>query len=427
MRYLLFILSIFAIPIAGYSQIGSVVKTINLSYNESDFSFVEDEGLLRIYSDSLMSTFDNDTLAPSMPYIPVNVLIRPNDTYVSFSTRSTETELMDNVLMYPNELAIPTDMPAPPRKARPVSYAPAIYPIVQDSFEGHSKADGYNYLTFLVCPFRYDSSARKLYLRNEIELNIRLIQTPQPLTANANFASSKESLKRIIINNNEFEDGYIDNSGIINMDSLGHSGEWGGGTVTNDSIDLETMDYRYLIVTNELLRPSFQRLADWKTMKGVRAKVITVEEVDSMDNSNDTLQLKIKKAVKNYYNGECKGLQYLLLGGDDNIVPALHCVLKYNGRQSMPPVDMYYACMDNSLNWDANGNGIYGELNDNVDAKPEFAVTRISVKNTNDAENIIDRIINYESLPGTWSPKILMAGDYRVFEYPPICTCKDCL
>lgn len=424
MRKILLLLLILAFPFLCNAQmVGRYTKTIHLSYNAEHFTFEENDGLLHILSDSLIGSFSSDTLAPAMPYYPVNVLIKPNEQYVNYyATTSSEMEIMDSVLMSPNELAIPTDMPASPRRVREVAYAPAVYPTAFDCFEALNTTDGYNYLSFLICPFRYDSATGKLYLKTGIDLNIRLKVFQSPQFVNANFASNKESLKQTIVNNNEFGDGYVDHSGFIHLDSLLTFNPIN----QSDSTDIEVMDYRYLIVTNEILRPTFQRLADWKTTKGVRAKVITVEEIDSLNTSSDTLQLKIKKAVKNYYNGEYQGLQYLLLGGDDNIVPAIKCDLYYSTSDSTyhsrPPVDLYYSCMDAPLNWDANGNGIYAETGnngDNIDLKPEFAVSRISVKTINDAEKIIDRIIHYESTQGMWSQKILMAGDYRVFQYPP--------
>ena len=175
--------------------------------------------------------------------------------------------------------------------------------------------------------------------------------------------------------------------------------------------------YQYIIVTNASLKPTFQLLADWKTQKGVPALVLTTEQISAYY-SGTTLQAKIKNALKSYYESTNGELSYVLLGGDVGIVPTQICYAKYDSEVRNMPTDLYYACFD-TMNWDTNGNGIYGEISDNVDLLPEIYVSRASVNSTSQAEVFVNRIISYESNPswGNNSKKMLMAGAKRQTVY----------
>ena len=54
----------------------------------------------------------------------------------------------------------------------------------------------------------------------------------------------------------------------------------GNRSVTPMSLSvMEEVVPDYLIITNEALKPAFQKLADWKTAKGVPAIIKTTEEI----------------------------------------------------------------------------------------------------------------------------------------------------
>ena len=76
--------------------------------------------------------------------------------------------------------------------------------------------------------------------------------------------------------------------------------------------NLSDFGYNYIIITCDSLKDSFQRLAFWETMKGVPTKVLTTEEIDSLYEGN-TMQLKIKAAIKDYYNGQYVVLKKLYI------------------------------------------------------------------------------------------------------------------
>lgn len=167
---------------------------------------------------------------------------------------------------------------------------------------------------------------------------------------------------------------------------------------------------KYLVITNEELKPAFQRLANWKTTKGVKSKVLTVEEI-SQKYSDPIMPMRIKRAIMEY-----KGqVEYVLLGGDVEVVPSLMCPL--GPLKDSPtvdvPADLYYSSFTH-LNWDNNQNGLYGEDSDWVSYTADIAVSRLSVCKMKEATSIVNKLIKYEMSPGPSeiSDTLLMCGNF---------------
>ena len=115
----------------------------------------------------------------------------------------------------------------------------------------------------------------------------------------------------------------------------------------------------FLIVTNEAMAPEFQRLAEFKTALGLPTQVVTVEFIEANSRNGADLQDTIRMFTQDAY--EMWGTEYLLLGGDTDIIPARYVDNSYYPTigSTVIPVDLYFAGLDG--NWNANGNARYGE------------------------------------------------------------------
>ena len=69
--------------------------------------------------------------------------------------------------------------------------------------------------------------------------------------------------------------------------------------INSEITDFQSIDYEYLIITVDSLKHAFEPLSNWKTTKGVKATVLTIEDINN-NYSEDTLPLRIKKAIKDY-------------------------------------------------------------------------------------------------------------------------------
>jgi len=177
--------------------------------------------------------------------------------------------------------------------------------------------------------------------------------------------------------------------------------------------------YTYVIITNSSLESSFEVLAAHKNSRGISATVVTTTWVyenysgTRPDGGTDN-QTRIRNFIIDAYNNW--GTEYVLLGGDDEVIPHRGC---YGYVSTFPspttdndiPTDLYYACLDGT--WDNDADGIYGESNDGaggseIDLMSEVYVGRATVDNTTEADNFIFKTMAYEQ--GTPSQSGLMTG-----------------
>ena len=151
-----------------------------------------------------------------------------------------------------------------------------------------------------------------------------------------------------------------------------------------------------LIVTDSSLESIFEYLAERRTNQGILTEVVTMSEVYAVSSGRDDAE-KLRNYIKDYYTQN--GLTYLLLGGDTNLVPfryayAMTCEGGYHSREDSLPCDLYFSDLDGS--WDANGNDIFGEVDDNIDLYTDVFVGRATVETVTEAQIFVNNISYYE-------------------------------
>jgi len=183
--------------------------------------------------------------------------------------------------------------------------------------------------------------------------------------------------------------------------------------------------YKYIIITNSTLKPTFQALIDWKMTRPVEplTNMTMIKTTDGADGiyrnyTGVDNQEQIRNFIidmRNHY-----GTRYVLLGGDVSIIP---CRYMYGPGDPVIydiPADIYYGCLDG--NWDYNGNGIYGEPGDGpdgreVDMYAEVYIGRAPVETSIEALNFVNKTILYEQYPDAeYKKSMLLVVDARVSE-----------
>ena len=379
----------------------NTTKQINISFDIDDFILTDCSGYLNLSSDKYIYHYGDNTSLPALPLIEKKVLIAPNDNYSNFTFSYSEELIRNNTVLQNNPIMSPytyvQEMIHIPYFRLLDSYQS---PIVE--YKGTQIIDGYSTLIFLVSPFRYDNETHNLYFNKHIRIDITLNRNH-----NRTSNTRKHNMRDIVL-------GMIENP----EDSLLYD-------LSPISLRDTTNQhaYKYIIVTRDSLKSSFQKLADWKTKKGCRAKVLTIEEINQQY-SDTTLQLRIKHALYDYYSADNSQLTYVLLGGNANIVPPQYIHLEK--RIVTPPYgveitellyhnapsDLYYACYDGTFNWDGNDNGEYAEIDDGINICANVYLTRIPAENVHNANVLVNRFINYEKGSGFFenNPKLLLGG-----------------
>ncbi len=133
----------------------------------------------------------------------------------------------------------------------------------------------------------------------------------------------------------------------------------------------------YLIITHPKFETSIERFATWKTMQGYNVKIAYATQDFTSNNDN------IKNYIKDFYDNPPSGYaapQYVLFAADETIIPS------WEGRQEFPEIvtvkeqqtDLYYC-----------------DFTD--DCLPEIMYGRLSATDAETMENIVDKIIKYET------------------------------
>ena len=156
----------------------------------------------------------------------------------------------------------------------------------------------------------------------------------------------------------------------------------------------------YVIITADSLVSSFEELVDFKRATGMETGVVAVESIYAAYSGVDEAE-KIRNYLQDFYQG---GGIYVLLGGDESIIPARY-VYYYNVHSPIEddyylmPSDLYYA--DFTGDWDVDGDGIWGEpTHDAPDIIPELVVGRLPLRSDSLIGNYIDKVIGYATNPG---------------------------
>ena len=391
MKITAIILMLATLSLAAKGAVTTESHTVSFSESDYTFSYNENGDLVigAVNGDISYSSPDE----PGLPLQSLSLAIPGTRKYESSSLSFSRRLIRSNVTVAPGPVPVTTDGTMEPIPARTTSYRNSTYPASNCLYTMSTEWSDITMIHFLTTPFIYDASTKNLYFIDSIQLTVRTTERPSAGTAITTFAD--RAIVRSIVANK-------DAVSSIPMMRVASSG------VSDDENRID-----YVIITSQALKPSFVSLVNWKRAKGLRSEIITTEEIDSKY-QGESGPLKIKKCLYDLYTNN--SLRYALLGGDDTVVPVRKCNVQVNSIIGIIPTDLYYACFGLNFEWDANGNGIYGDQDDKIDMKPSIYVTRIPVRTQIDVKSFVHKLLEYEQKP-KWNNNMLMCGAYLSNDY----------
>lgn len=133
--------------------------------------------------------------------------------------------------------------------------------------------------------------------------------------------------------------------------------------------------YEYLIVTDPTFRPAADTLRTWKIQKGIATKIV---ETGSDAGDAGTTKEQIQQYIRNQFNNCIIRPSYVLLLGDAEHIAPFYRSTHYGDSAG---TDLDYALMNNA------------------DIMPDLAIGRIPVDTLDQANVVINKIVNYEQHP----------------------------
>ena len=245
-------------------------------------------------------------------------------------------------------------------------------------------------VTLVVTPFRYLPRSGDLTFYTGLDIEVGLESDEQAASASrpllrlpAQEHLYQEVLHQVVSNDRDVAV-FSSGCGLSALSEIGPDGE---------------AYYEYLIVTSPELASSFQPLANWKTKKGVKAGIVSLDTILTNYPGRDNAERLRSFLIEAYHRGTI----WVLLGGDEDVVPVRYAyptntstVPSYPNQQIC---DLYFSDVDGQ--WDLDNDGVWGEpQQDSPDIYPDLFVGRIPASNSAEASAFVDKLITYEKNPG---------------------------
>ncbi len=339
---------------------------------------------------------------PMMPYIPVKILLP-----MGHQLRRIEVKL-NNFAELEGDHKIDHA-----RKVQPISQqridntkpnlaiynSETAYPEKDYELVGTQSYRGYTFAILNLYPYKYFPKLAKISWAEHVIINFKS-DFKQDIFDEQNTLlrideQTKKVLTRTVINHeriNSYQKNYLP---------------------ANRTLVDPSEPYDMIIITDTDSEPHFDDFISWKQDHGIAARTFNTSDIFSEYGG-----INPQEQIKNFiidaytvYSGTDTPLEYVILGGDDEIIPIRTIYISSGGStiDNAMPSDLYYACLDDM--WDDNGNGVYGEVEDNCDIIPEITVARFPAETETEFSNIINKTISYVEEPNVSNDVAYMVGE----------------
>ncbi len=342
---------------------------------------------------------------PKLPSKGVFLLLPP-DTKVNGITITTGEKIVlgSGFTIEPTSQAIPLsqteNIPIPtPNLA--IYQSNAYYPGELFTQVGIQSFRGYQILILLLHPIQYNPVTEELVYYASMDVSVQTIASDASQALYRGLPQDKTEVQQKV-DNPEMTQAY---------------------TQAYSSKPASFENYDLLIITTDAFKSGFNPLVEAHDATSVATVVKTLTDIGASD--LDSIRNYIRDAYVNW------GVKYVLIGGDDNVIPAP--ILFVSGMdenvtyyEDTMPVDLYYACLDGPYNYD--GDQYWGETHDgtdggDVDLIAEVYVGRACVGTTAEVNNFVTKTVAYinRDVNDPYLKKMCLAaeylGDYGIASY----------
>jgi len=371
---------------------GVITKTVTFSPN--DFVFAKTAEFDLVTLPGQFSTSEKGD--PQLPVYNLSVLLPPTAEITGVEVVSSSvTDLPGTYIPYPVQAIRPLSKKEPVPFVVPnvlIYGSDQPYPREIARTVASGCLAGYRVAGVLVSPLQYLPADKRLRLYTRLTLNI-------------SYEEGRHDAMAMTPSQNELFQGEVANL-VGNPEALP---SWAPPTRENRAGEVD-----YVIITSSGLVNAWSSLKTWKTKKGVVTEIVSTDTINVRYTGRD-LQEKIRNFIKDWW--QSKGLKYVLLGGDDIIVPdrKTRLVVEESTITGSIPTDMYYA--DLQWSWDGNHNNYFGELGDTVDLLHDLYVGRAPIDNATNLAVFIRKDTVFEKRPDTTYMRTLLLPSEMLF--PP--------
>ncbi|HEX7319314.1 MAG TPA: C25 family cysteine peptidase [bacterium] len=363
---------------------GVIQKTF--TFNEQDIAFSGQNGYDIITWEP--GSFVIEPGSPLLPKRSVYFVIPYNSDVLDITVKDKDdTVLPGSFNIHPGQMPVPFSDPSNSKFIGPdaaIYGRDALYPENSLTVCSSGMKSGFQIAGIDLYPIRYNPASGKVIFTRALTVSVVYGQSRRQRTARymtpAQFAVFLRDVSDLVVNPEDVQRF--------------------APAVRQERED----DIEYVIITSASLSPGYSSLADWRSRQGWRTAVIDIEWIhENYDGYDD--QERIRNFLKEFH--ETRGLIWVVLGGDADIVPVREAYLPYQGDPYLA-ADLYYADLDGT--WDANGNHQYGEFSgDSVDLFSDVFVGRIPAGSAINVADFFSKLYQFErDPPGEYLQKMLL-------------------
>lgn len=345
---------------------------------------------------------------PGEPMLPVRgtSLLLPQGTCVQSitATSSTTIRLGAGFRIQPAGEPLRFSDPNPQPALMPnteIYSSSTLYPDAVVTQVGTYEFRGYHLLVLTLYPVQYLPSSGEVFYSPDITVTVHLTE-----------ASSDTLLFRATQTDHDAVRTMVDNPEVLST----YTKKPTTPLFTEDEYDL-------LIITTDDLVSSFEPLKEAHDAQGTETIIMTIDDIYNTYAGVDKPE-QLRHCIQDMY--ETSGIEYVLLGGDNDTIPArMLWVESWAGPGSYEttmPSDLYYACLDGSYNKDEDdkwGEPTDGDDGGDVDLLAEVSVGRATVDDTKEVEFFVEKTLSYmnegSSSEPTYLRRMLQVGEYLGF------------
>lgn len=339
----------------------TVVKTVNIEQNLVRFDDRTPYTMVALPSYEQSS----DIGAPSVPVRAVMVALPAGARVTDVTVMDKQsTEIEGTYVLAPAQPPVILSQKETPELVRDEAiYAnDNVYPEEIITYVGTHHYDGYELCELLISPVSYWPVSGKVVLHSSITFAISYEGGTTTTTRAAD-------LKQLVLNPED----------VLLMPR-------------------QNTDFEYVIISNPPLDTVFERLAAWKTKKGIPTVIRTIDWVESNYTGVDRAA-QLRSYTQTLPDS---GVRFVLLAGDVPIIPkrfafAMDCEYGGHPRENLLPCDLYFADVQGTWNFD--NDGTYGEIEDSVDLYPDLYIGRAPVTDVGQAQRFVAKVLEYEKNP----------------------------
>ena len=387
------------LTLSGTAYTRPEAKTVTIEFDRQSLKTEEhrlaEEGFQILRMEGLELT--GEIGKPALPVDVVRIYIPQGENIASFRVESVRAcDLAGQYTIYPAQQEWPLSSGEAPLPVPPDGEVYSLsepYPPSPVELASAGTMAGRKVAGFLVYPLQYIPAEGRVVLNESITLSVELTESTE-------WTDIPRETERVRDLRNRMVSRWVENPEDLLQDFPPGSGTLDPSAATE-----------YLILCKALHSERYEVLKDWKTRKGIPAKIVTVEDAAAAYPGRD-VQESYRNCIQDHYLNESTAWVLMTLSAPKADIRG--CYGRVGGTiDNEIPCDLYFSDMDGD--WDADGDLIWGETTDDVDLYPDVYVGRITANTGVQCSTVVHKVLTYEgcyTLPVDYQLDMLFMAEY---------------